>query len=179
MPATTHAAGPGDQQSAARSDSLESKAASTGDPPAPMGQGLKEIWRELPGLLTDRVDLLALEIKRAGAALVKLAMLVVAATVLIVTVWLLAWATAITAMVGAGLPVAVALALMLAVNAAALWWAWLRAQALLKRVNLSATFRHLTDFGQERPEAPPDGANPARSNSQPVAGRAVGAGHAG
>jgi hypothetical protein len=144
-----------------------------------MGQGMKELWRELPGLVTDRVDLLALELQRAGVAMVKLAILVVAATVLSVTVWLLAWATAITAMVDAGLPVVLALALMLVVNAAAVWWAWVQAQALLKRVNLSATFRHLTSSNQDRPAAPPAGANSTHSQSQPVDGRTAGSGHAG
>lgn len=120
------------------------RGAPSADAPRTMSQEFKALWRELPGLVTDRVELLSLELQRAGAALVQAAMLVVAATVLGVTVWLLAWAAAISAMVDAGLSMALALALVLVVNAAAAWWAIARARSLLARVPLVATFRHLT-----------------------------------
>ena len=47
----------------------EAAPAGAGNAPSLLGS-LGELWSELPGLLNDRVELLSLELQRAGLALV-------------------------------------------------------------------------------------------------------------
>lgn len=122
--------------------------------PASMLRMVQDIWRDIPGLLSDRVELLTLELKRAGMALVRLVMLVVAIAVFSVTAWLLLWGGIVAALVQAGLPLAAVLFAALAVNLLGLWLAVSRARFLLPRLSLPASRRHLM-IG---PPHPPGGA---------------------
>jgi ABC-type protease/lipase transport system fused ATPase/permease subunit len=106
-------------------------------------QTLKGLWQELPGLVSDRVELLSLELNRAGLALAQIAALVVAAAILGVTAWLALWGMVVALLVMAGLHWLVALGLALVANLLAAWWAVARARSLLPKLKLPATRRHL------------------------------------
>jgi Putative Actinobacterial Holin-X, holin superfamily III len=126
-----------------------SSAAASGTPPEPAGAGsmwqqLQQLLRELPHLLSDRVDLLALELERAGRALARIVVLVVAGAVLAVTAWLAAWVVVFMALLAIGLSPIGALALVLMFNALAAWLAFEHAQKLVGVLSLPATRRHLT-----------------------------------
>jgi uncharacterized membrane protein YqjE len=71
-------------------------------PPPSLLSTLRGLWQELPGLLNDRVELLSLELQRAGSALVRIVMLVVVAAILGVTAWLVLWGGIVMALVAAG-----------------------------------------------------------------------------
>ncbi|MDP2263860.1 MAG: phage holin family protein [Hydrogenophaga sp.] len=106
-------------------------------------QTLKGLWQELPGLVSDRVELLSLELNRAGLALAQIAALVVAAAILGVTAWLALWGMVVALLVMAGLHWLVALGLALVANLLAAWWAVSRARSLLPKLKLPATRRHM------------------------------------
>jgi len=57
----------------------------------PLLSTLQEVWQELPGLISDRVELLSLELRRAGITLAQVVVLVLAAAILAVTAWLVLW----------------------------------------------------------------------------------------
>ncbi|WP_235532007.1 phage holin family protein [Pelomonas sp. Root1237] len=113
------------------------------DQPAPLLEQLQSLWRELPGLVSDRVELLSLELQRAVQALAQIVALMVAVAILGVTVWLVLWAGVIRLLVAAGLPLEVALLLAIAVNGLAIVLALQRVRSLLPRLRLPATRRHL------------------------------------
>jgi hypothetical protein len=136
---------------------------------------VQDIWREIPGLLSDRVELLTLELKRAGLALARVVMLVVATVVFAVTAWLLLWGCIVAALVQVGLPFPAVLFAALVFNLLATWLAVARARALLPRLSLPATRRHLmlghsnppdSTAARPAPHEHPDPFNPA---SQPAA----------
>ena len=131
-------------------------------PPAPpppqesLLEAVKGIWHELPGLLSDRVELFSLELHRAGLALMQIAALVVAAAILGVTAWLVLWGAVVALLVMAGLHWLLALALVLAANLLAAWLALARVRRLLPSLKLPATRRHLmvSPSTQPPPEPP-------------------------
>lgn len=104
---------------------------------------LKGLLGELPGLFSDRVELLSLELQRAAVTLAQIVALVVAVAILGVTAWLAFWAVVVAALIAAGLGPVWALLATLLVNllVAGLGVAWIR--RLLPRVSLPATRRHL------------------------------------
>ena len=118
--------------------------------PAPVpGEGsvlqlLQSLWADLPGLVSDRVHLLALELERAGLALAVMVALVIGAAVLVATAWLALWAGIAAALVEAGLAWGWAFLIVLVLNlggaALALW----RAKSLAHLLTLPATMRRLT-----------------------------------
>ena len=120
------------------------------DDPAPAApavgllDSLVELLRELPGLVSDRVELLSLELRRAGLALAQIVALVVVAAVLVATAWLALW-VGVTAMLvlTLGLHWAAALLLVLLLNLGAAALALYRARGLTSRLTLPATRRHL------------------------------------
>jgi len=112
-------------------------------PAASLTDQLQALWRELPGLFSDRVELLSLELQRAMQALAQIVVLVVAIAVLGVTAWLVLWAVLIQLLVVAGLPMLVALLVAIAVNGLAIVLALQRVRGLLPRLKLPATRRHL------------------------------------
>lgn len=106
-------------------------------------QTLQSVWRELPGLLGDRVELLGLELKRAGAALSRIVAMLLVAAILGLTAWLLAWGVLIGVLTALGLPMWAALLAALAVNAVGIAVALGRAKAAVPLLKLPATRRHL------------------------------------
>lgn len=123
-------------------------------PPPSLLDTLGGLWKELPGLLNDRIELLSLELQRAGAALAQVVVLVVAAAILGVTAWLVLWSAIVMALVAAGLHIALALAAALLLNVGAALWAAARARSLLPLLRLPATRRHLTIGPSPNPAAP-------------------------
>jgi uncharacterized membrane protein YqjE len=119
--------------------------------PAPLLKTLQELWRDLPGLVSDRVELLALELQQAGLALAQIVMLIVVVAIFGVTAWLVLWMAIVAALVAAGLHLAVALGIALLLNALGLGLAAARIQRLTKLLRLPATRRHLTLSGATRP----------------------------
>jgi Putative Actinobacterial Holin-X, holin superfamily III len=113
---------------------------------------LRDLLGELPGLVSDRVQLLALELKRAARALSHMLALVVVAAVLLCTAWLALWTGLAVAAVQAGLPWGWVLTAVVLINIAAGVLALQRALALSGLVALPATVRRLT---ASRPPAPP------------------------
>lgn len=121
-------------------------------PPAAAGDGaaggllqsLQALLGELPGLVSDRVRLASLELRRAGAALAQVVALAVAAALLLITAWLAIWVGLASAAIGAGIPWGWVLLLILAINLGAAWLAVQRARALLALLGLPATVRRLT-----------------------------------
>lgn len=115
---------------------------------APPAEGLLDtlsaIWRDLPGLVSDRVELLSLELQRAARALVQIVVLVVAAAILGVTAWLLLWAGIVGALVAAGLALHWALLAAVMLNLVAVALAAQRLKRLVPLLRLPATRRHLT-----------------------------------
>ncbi|RZL31082.1 MAG: phage holin family protein [Rubrivivax sp.] len=112
--------------------------------PPSLLQQLQGLARELPRMLSDRVELLALELQRAAQSLVQIVVLVVAIAILGVTVWLTLWAALVTVLVHAGLPLLAALLLTIAINVVVIALAVARVRRLLPRLQLPATRRHLT-----------------------------------
>lgn len=119
---------------------------------------LRALWRDVQGLVSDRVELLSLELQRAVQALVEIVALLVAGAILGVTAWLVLWGAIIRLLVTAGLPLAVALLLAIAVNLGVMVWAVLRVRRLLPRLSLPATRRHLMLSPDPRPQ--PDATPP-------------------
>lgn len=106
-------------------------------------QQLQALWRDLPGLVSDRVELLTLELQRAARALAEIVALGVAVAILGVTAWLLLWVGALRLLVLAGLPLEGGLLVALLVNGLVIVLALRRVRALLPRLKLPATRRHL------------------------------------
>jgi hypothetical protein len=129
---------------------------------------IKELWRELPGLFSDRVELLWLELHRAGLVLAQIAALVVAAAILGVTAWLVLWSAVVALLTMAGVHWLLALAIVLVINLVAAWLAVARVRRLLPSLKLPATRRHLTLSPSTQP--PPDA--PFEPTSTPVTPRA-------
>lgn len=112
-------------------------------PAASLTDQLQALWRELPGLFSDRVELLSLELQRAMQALAQIVVLIVAVAVLGVTAWLVLWAVLIQLLVAAGLPMLASLLLAIAINVVAILVALQRVRRLLPQLKLPATRRHL------------------------------------
>lgn len=128
---------------------------------------VKQLLRELPGLVSDRVQLLALELKRSGLALAQMVGLVVAAGVLLCTAWLALWTGIGIALVQAGLAWGWTLMLILLLNLGAAWLAVQRALTLARFLALPATLRRLTLSAPVPPSRRGGGAN---DNNTPPAG---------
>ncbi|MGQ3051534.1 MAG: phage holin family protein [Roseateles sp.] len=140
--------------------------------PASLLAQLQALWRELPGLVSDRVELLSLELKRAVRALAQIVALLVAVGILGVTAWLLLWAGVIRLLVDAGLPMAGALLLSVVVNVLAVVLVLQRVRSLLPKLSLPATRRHLMITPDPAPPKPPEEGNDER-NAAPMAGQPV------
>ena len=154
--------------------------------PAPLLKALQGVWQDLPGLVSDRVELLALEVQQAGRALAQIAGLVVAVAVLAVTAWLLLWAGLVAGAVALGLHLAWALGLAMLLNGVAAALALVRMKSLSAVAQLPATRRHLRPailspqpkppaHTHERPDPSPNPSpapsarHPSTAASQPVA----------
>jgi hypothetical protein len=108
-------------------------------------QAVGALFADLPGLLTDRVHLLALELRRASGALGQMVALGLLAAILFATAWIALWAGVAAAVLAIGVAWPWAVVLVLFVNLAAAVWAVLRVKALAPLLALPATLRRLTD----------------------------------
>src|SRR3954454_25112498 len=122
-------------------------------PPAPapddeirsLPKAVSALFADLPGLFTDRVHLLALELRRASGALGQMVALALLAAILFATAWLTLWGGLVAGMVTLGLFWPWAVLVVLVVNLAAAAWALRRVKALAPLLALPATLRRLTD----------------------------------
>ncbi len=108
-------------------------------------KAVSALFADLPGLLTDRVHLLALELRRASGALGEMVALGLLAAVLFATAWFTLWAGFAAAMIALGLAWPWVVLVVLFVNLSAAVWAMLRVKALAPLLALPATLRRLTD----------------------------------
>jgi hypothetical protein len=105
---------------------------------------LRELVGDLPGLVSDRVQLLSLEVGRAGQALAQIVALALAIAVLVSTAWIGLWVGAAALLLASGLAPGWVLAVVLALNLGAAAWAVHRVRQLLPLLGLPATVRRLT-----------------------------------
>ena len=103
------------------------------------------LFADLPGLLSDRVHLLSLELRRASNALGQMVALSLLAAILFATAWLALWVGLAEAFLAVGLAWPWVVLLVLFVNLSAGIWALLRVKALAPLLALPATLRRLTD----------------------------------
>jgi hypothetical protein len=111
---------------------------------APPWQTLGTLLHELPGLVSDRVHLLSLEVKRAGVASAHIAVLAVLAAIMLSTAWLALWAGVIVGLMQVGAHWLFAFGLVLLLNVGGAAWALMRLKSLTPMLGLPATLRHLT-----------------------------------
>jgi hypothetical protein len=148
------------------------------EPPAPpphtdsLLSALQALWRELPGLVSDRVELLSLELHRAGVALAQIVAMVVVAAILGVTAWLALWTGVVLALLAAGLHWAIALVVVLVVNVVSIWLAIARVKKLAPLLKLPATRRHLTITPSTEPKPVEPQARPRAAD--PLGGASAG-----
>jgi Putative Actinobacterial Holin-X, holin superfamily III len=119
------------------------------DAEAPAGtasvlQTLQALWLDLPGLVSDRVHLLTLELKRAGGALALMLGLVIGAAVLASTAWIALWVGITAALLHWGLAWGWVFLIVLVLNLGGAFVALLRAKSLAHLLTLPATVRRLT-----------------------------------
>jgi uncharacterized membrane protein YqjE len=108
-------------------------------------RAVTDLLADLPGLLSDRVHLLALELRRASRALGQMVALGLLAAILVATAWFTLWAGLVAGFIALGLFWPWAVAIVLVVNLAAAGWAVMRVKALAPLLALPATLRRLTD----------------------------------
>lgn len=137
----------------------------SGTTTAPPWQVLGSLLHELPGLVSDRVHLLSLEIKRAGIATAHIVALTLGAAILLATAWLALWAGVIVGLMQNGVHWAWVFGGVLLVNGGAAAWALLRVKQLAPLLGLPATLRHLT---LAREPAPPSSAGAASLAAAPT-----------
>ena len=121
-------------------------------------QAVGALFADLPGLLTDRVHLLALELRRAGGALGQMVVLGLLAAILFATAWIALWTGLAAAFLAVGLAWPWVVLLVLFVNLAAAVWAVMRVKALAPMLALPATLRRMTDSDAQ--ELPPESDGP-------------------
>ena len=108
-------------------------------------QAIGALFADLPGLLTDRVRLLSLELRRASNALGQMVALGLLAAILVATAWIALWVGLAAALISFGLAWPWVVLLVLFVNLSAAVWAAMRVKALAPLLALPATLRRLTD----------------------------------
>jgi hypothetical protein len=124
---------------------------------------LRGLAAELPGLVSDRIQLLSLELHRAGLAMAQIVALVVVIAVLLVTAWLALWAGVAVALFGLGLHMGWVVLIVVGANLGAAGWALQRVQRLAPLLALPATVRRMT-IG--KPEAAGQGGAAAPAGPQ-------------
>ena len=105
---------------------------------------VQSLLHEVPGLISDRVELLSLELGRAGAALAKIVALTVAVAILGITAWAALWTGVVMGLLALDWHWALALGVVILVNAGAAAWAVMGMRRLAGLLKLPATRRHLT-----------------------------------
>ena len=118
----------------------------------PWARTLQDLVVELPGLVSDRLELLALELHRAGRSMVQIMTLVLATAMLGTTAWLALCGGLGLTLVALGSSWPLALLAVLLVNLALAWAAVSRVRRLLANLGLPASRRHLV-FGADAADA--------------------------
>ncbi|MEO5687153.1 MAG: phage holin family protein [Burkholderiaceae bacterium] len=119
--------------------------AATPDDVLSLPKAVGALFADLPGLLTDRVHLLSLELRRASNALGQMVALGLLAAILFATAWITLWVGLAAAFMAVGLAWPWIVLLVLVINLSAAIWAILRVKALAPLLALPATLRRLTD----------------------------------
>lgn len=137
-----------------------------------LAQLIKALLDDIPGLISDRVHLAALELKRARQALVQMVGLAAAAVIFLATAWLALWALLVACAVLYGLPWIGVFGFILLINVAGSWFAIRRARTLADYLALPATVRRLSVAPPSSPvaakaENPPQ-ARPAAPGVSPI-----------
>ena len=131
-------------------------ATSTAPPRRPSLLTAASSWvGDLPGLIGDRVELLALELRRAGVTLTQMIALGAIATLLGLTAWFALWGLVIGGLYALGMPWFGALLVVLIVNVAGAAWALMHARQIAPLLGLPATRRHLSFKSATPPAAAP------------------------
>ena len=117
----------------------------TPDEVVSLPKAVSALFADLPGLLTDRVHLLSLELRRASNALGQMVALGLLAAILFATAWIALWVGLAAAFVAVGLAWPWIVLLVLFVNLSAAAWAVMRVKALAPLLALPATLRRLSD----------------------------------
>jgi len=115
------------------------------DPLESLPKAIGALFADLPGLLTDLVRLMSLELGRASNARDQMVALGLLAAILAATAWITLWVGLAAACIALGLAWPWVVLLVLFVNLAAAAWAALRIKALAPLLALPATLRRLTD----------------------------------
>ena len=102
------------------------------------------LFADLPGILTDRVRLLSLELQRASNALGQMVALGILAAIVFSTAWIALWVGLAAAFLAVGLAWPWIVLLVLFINLSAGIWAVMRVKALAPLLALPATLRRLT-----------------------------------
>jgi uncharacterized membrane protein YqjE len=116
----------------------------TPPPRASLLELARRIFADLPGVVRDRVDLLTLELQRAGKSLAVMVVLGLAAVILLLTAWFAFWIGFAATLMHFGLAWGWAFLIVLALNIGGAVFALLRARALVKDLTLPATRRRMT-----------------------------------
>ena len=153
---------PGSNGSAAGASTSAPSRASPG-----LLQSIKALLQELPGLVSDRVELLSLELKRAGAALAQIVVLGVVAALLGLTAWVLLWGAIVSGLVALGLHVGLAMLVGLLLNGIAAAMVLARMKKQVGLLQLPATRRHLTVKAAVQPLKPSEPLHRASSDASP------------
>jgi hypothetical protein len=134
-------AGPGANPGA---EAPSAGAATPGEVALPLRRLLADLAGDLPGVLSDRIHLLSLELQRAGIALAQMVALVVAIAVLAVTAWAALWVGLAAALIASGLHGGWVIAIVLVLNLGAAVLAAIKVRSLAALLGLPATVRRLT-----------------------------------
>lgn len=126
-----------------------------------MLETFKGIWREIPGLISDRVELLSAELQRAGLALLHIVVLGMVLSVLGITLWAMLWCLVVVGLAVMGLHWMAALLIALVVQLALVAWAVHRVKSLLPLLRLPATRRRMMFASREAKAAAPPATAPS------------------
>jgi len=124
-----------------------------------MLESVHALLGELPGIVSDRVHLFALELARGSQALGQMLLLALCAVILAGTCWVALCGGLALAAVHAGMHWSVALAAVITVNAALAFMIFRRVVALSALLRMPATLRHLTLASHHLPAGPAETPN--------------------
>lgn len=105
---------------------------------------LRALLAEVPGFFSDRINLMALELRQARMAMEQILVLLVAALIFAGTAWVVLWIGLVVAAVTEGLPWGWVLLAAIAVNLVGAYIALQRVRMLSRLITLPATLRRMT-----------------------------------
>ncbi len=105
---------------------------------------IRTFLHQIPAVVSDRVHLLTLELRRAMQALVGIVVLMLCAVVLLLTTWVALWTALAVALLDAGWGGGWVALLVVVLNGGAATFALFKASRLAALLTLPATFRRLT-----------------------------------